>query len=270
MVSIDTEVISVYDASREILIRGQSKMVKFLTAENSYSKIVDTIIEASNKVVLISPYIRIPDQLFDRLKHIDRQDIRTIVVCRGKDLDNEEKGRLRQLKNLELRFDEDLHAKCFYNEKFMVITSLNLFDYSRQHNREMGILLSSDEDSDTFKEALREANFIVDSAKKDSPIRNIIREAVKEAKAVVALPTVGDVRKAKTSSRASTKGYCIRCEKSIPYDLKSPYCSRCYRVWSKFKDSNYEEEYCHKCGTPNEVTTMKRPLCDSCYGKSRP
>ena len=145
-------------------------MVKFLTAENSYSKIVDTIIEASNKVVLISPYIRISDQLFDRLKHIDRQGIRTIVVCRGKDLDTEEKGRLRQLKNLELRFDEDLHAKCFYNEKFMVITSLNLFDYSRQHNREMGILISSDEDSDTFKEALREANFIVDSAKKDSPI----------------------------------------------------------------------------------------------------
>jgi len=154
-------------------------MVKFLAAENAYSNIVDIIKEASNKVVLISPYIKISDQLFDRLKHIDRQGIRTIVVCRGKDLDTEEKGRLRQLKNLELRFDEDLHAKCFYNEKFMVITSLNLFDYSRQHNREMGILLSSDEDSDTFKEALREANFIVDSAKKDSMFGSIVRRVVK-------------------------------------------------------------------------------------------
>ena len=261
-------------------------MVEFLNTSKAYAKIEEIIGKATTKVFLISPYIQIPDQLFDRLKHTDRQGIRTIVVCREERLGTEEKSRLRQLKNLELRFDEDLHAKCFYNEKFMVITSLTLIDYSRQHNREMGILLSSDEDSDTFKEALREANFIVDSAKKDSPIRNIIRgvvkeakadspirniirEAVKEAKAVVALPTVGDVRKAKTSSRTSTKGYCIRCEKSIPYDLKSPYCSSCYRVWSKFKDSNYEEEYCHKCGTPNEATTMKRPLCDSCYGKSR-
>ena len=151
----------------------------------------------------------------------------------------------------------------------MVITSLNLLESSERKNREMGVLLSSEEDANVFNEALSEAEFIVNRAKKDSPIRNIIREAVKEAKAVVALPTVGDVRKAKTSSRASTKGYCIRCEKSIPYDLKSPYCSRCYRVWSKFKDSNYEEEYCHKCGTPNEATTMKRPLCDSCYRKSR-
>ena len=244
-------------------------MVKFLATENAYSNIVDIIKEASNKVVLISPYIKISDQLFDRLKHMDKQGIRIIVVCRGKDLHTEEKSKLRQLKCLELRFDEDLHAKCFYNEKAMVITSLNLYDYSQQHNREMGVLLSLDEDPDTFKEALREANFIVDSAKKDSPIRNIIREAIKEAKAVVDSPTVGDVRKAKTSSRASTKGYCIRCEKSISYDLKSPYCPSCYRVWSKFKDSNYEEEYCHKCGKPNEPTTMKRPLCDSCYRKSR-
>ncbi|MBA7480439.1 hypothetical protein ES707_15895 [subsurface metagenome] len=244
-------------------------MVKFLTAENSYSKIVDTIIEASNKVVLISPYIKLPADFLERLKYRDKQGFQTVVVCREKNLNDEARSNLKQLKYLDLRFDDVLHAKCFHNEKSMVITSLNLHEHSQQNNREMGILLSSDEDSDTFKEALREANFIVDSAKKDSPIRNIIREAVKEAKAVVALPTVGDVRKAKTSSRASTKGYCIRCEKSIPYDLKSPYCSRCYRVWSKFKDSNYEEEYCHKCGTPNEATTMKRPLCDSCYGKSR-
>jgi len=244
-------------------------MVKFLTAENSYSKIVDTIIEASNKVVLISPYIRISDQLFDRLKHIDRQGIRTIVVCRGKDLDTEEKGRLRQLKNLELRFDEDLHAKCFYNEKFMVITSLNLFDYSRQHNREMGILLSSDEDSDTFKEALREANFIVDSAKKDSPIRNSIREAVKEAKAVVDSPTKDKSGRAKTTSRTTREGHCIRCNKNIPYNPEKPYCLNCARLWNKFGGyGDHKEKYCHQCGKTIS-TTYNSPMCGSCYWGKR-
>ena len=248
-------------------------MVEFLNTSKAYAGIEDVIDKAVSKVVLISPYIRFPKPLLDRLRDKDRQGITTIVVCRendsGKNLGDKVRSDLRQLKKLELRFDDDLHAKCFYNEKSMVITSLNLYEHSQQNNREMGVLLSLEDDSNIFKEALNEAEFIVRNAKKDSPIRNIIREAVKEAKAVVALPTVGDVRKAKTSSRASTKGYCIRCEKSIPYDLKSPYCSRCYRVWSKFKDSNYEEEYCHKCGTPNEATTMKRPLCDSCYGKSR-
>ena len=243
-------------------------MVAFLTTSKAYATIEEIIDKATTKVVLISPYIRISDQLFDRLKHIDRQGIRTIVVCRGKDLDTEEKGRLRQLKNLELRFDEDLHAKCFYNEKFMVITSLNLFDYSRQHNREMGILLSSDEDADTFKEALREANFIVDGAKKDSPIRNIIREAVKEAKAVVDSPTVGDVRKAKTSSTRKNGGYCIRCKANIPLDPSKPYCENCFSVWVKYEDPAYKEKYCHWCGKTTK-TTIEYPLCRSCYNKYR-
>ena len=240
-------------------------MVKFLATENAYSNIVDIIKEASNKVVLISPYIKISDQLFDRLKHMDKQGIRIIVVCRGKDLHTEEKNKLRQLKCLELRFDEDLHAKCFYNEKAMVITSLNLYDYSQQHNREMGVLLSLDEDHDTFKEALREANFIVDSAKKDSPIRNIIREAVKEAKAVVDSPTVGDVRKAKTSSRTKPHGYCIRCGKSIPYNIDKPYCLPCARLWNRFGgNGDYKEKYCHQCGKKIS-TTYNSPRCGSCY-----
>jgi len=244
-------------------------MVKFLATENAYSNIVDIIKEASNKVVLISPYIKISDQLFDRLKHMDKQGIRIIVVCRGKDLHTEEKSKLRQLKCLELRFDEDLHAKCFYNEKAMVITSLNLYDYSQQHNREMGVLLSLDEDPDAFKEALNEAEFIVTRAKKDSTIRSIVSEVVKEAKKVIDTPKEERSRKARIPYQAKNKGYCIRCGERITYDVNTPYCPNCYRVWKKYKDPNYEEEYCHKCGKPNEPTTMKRPLCDSCYRKSR-
>ena len=71
----------------------------------------------------------------------------------------EVRSELKQLRNLELRFDEDLPAKCFYNEESMVITSLNLHEHSQQHNREMGILLNSKEDSNVFKEALSEAEF---------------------------------------------------------------------------------------------------------------
>ena len=62
--------------------------------------------------------------------------------------------------------DEDLHAKCCYNEKSMVIISLNLHEHSQQHNRGMGVLLNSKEDSNVFKEAQNEAEFIVSRAKK--------------------------------------------------------------------------------------------------------
>jgi len=244
-------------------------MVEFLNTEKAYSSIVEIVKKASNQVVLISPYIKISDQLLDRMKYIDGKGIKTIVVCRGKDLNAETRNELRRLRNLELRFDEDLHAKCFYNEKSMVITSLNLYDYSQQHNREMGILLNSEEDAKVFKEALDEAKFIVSRAKKDSTIRSLVSGIVKEAKSVVDLPVEDGVRRVKTSSRAKLKGYCIRCGKSIPYDLTAPYCPDCYRVWNKYKDPDYEEEFCHWCGKPNEPTTMVRPLCYSCHRKSR-
>jgi len=240
-------------------------MVAFLNTSRAYAEIEEIIDKATTKVVLISPYIRIPAQLFDRLKHKDKQGIGTIVVCRGKDLDTEEKGRLRQLKNLELRFDEDLHAKCFYNEKFMVITSLNLSDYSRQHNREMGILLSSDEDSDIFKEALREINFIVDSAKKDSASGSIAGGIAKEAKAVVDSPTKDKSNRAKTASRTKQEGHCIRYNKGIPYNIEKPYCLNCARLWNKFGgNGDCKEKYCHQCGKKIS-TTYNSPRCGSCY-----
>ena len=240
-------------------------MVKFLATENAYSNIVDIIKEASNKVVLISPYIKISDQLFDRLKHMDKQGIRIIVVCRGKDLHTEEKSKLRQLKCLELRFDEDLHAKCFYNEKAMVITSLNLYDYSQQHNREMGVLLSLDEDPDAFKEALNEAEFIVSRAKKGSTIRGLVSGIIKEAKSVVDLPTKDKSSRAKTTSRTKREGHCIRCNKSIPYDKDKPYCLPCARLWNKYGGyGDHKEKYCHQCGKTIS-TTYNSPRCGSCY-----
>ena len=240
-------------------------MVKFLATENAYSNIVDIIKEASNKVVLISPYIKISDQLFDRLKHMDKQGIRIIVVCREKDLHTEEKSKLRQLKCLELRFDEDLHAKCFYNEKAMVITSLNLYDYSQQHNREMGVLLSLDKDPDAFKEALNEAEFIVTGAKKDSVIGSIARGIAKEAKAVLDSPIKDKSSRAKTTSRTKREGHCIRCNKSIPYDKDKPYCLPCARLWNKYGGyGDHKEKYCHQCGKTIS-TTYNSPRCGSCY-----
>jgi len=244
-------------------------MVEFLNKDKAYAEIVQIVINAGSKLVLISPYIKLPADFLERLKYRDKQGFQTVVVCREKDLNDETKSNLKQLKYLDLRFDDVLHAKCFHNEKSMVITSLNLHEHSQQNNREMGILLSSEADLKVFKEALNEAEFIVDRAKKDSTIKNLASRIMKEVKSVIDSPVENSSRGVKGTSRDKQTGYCIRCGKSIPYDLKSPYCSRCYRVWSKFKDSNYEEEYCHKCGTPNEATTMKRPLCDSCYGKSR-
>jgi len=247
-------------------------MVEFLNTSKAYAGIEAVIDKADSKVVLISPYIRFPQPLLERLKYKDRHGIKTVVVCRendsGKNLGDKVRSDLRQLRNLELRFDDDLHAKCFYNEKSMVITSLNLLESSERKNREMGVLLSSEKDLNVFKDALNEAEFIVSNAKKDSLIGSLVRDFVREAKSVVESQTKDTLKRTKTTTRTKQKGYCIRCGKSITYDLDAPYCPDCYRVWNKYKDPDYEEKHCHWCNKP-ATTTIEYPLCRSCYNKSR-
>ena len=139
-------------------------MAKFLNTSRAYAEIEGIIDKATSRIVLISPFIKIPEPLLERLKYADGENVQIVVVCREKDLTDDEKSKLKQLKNLELHFDEHLHAKCFYNEESMVITSLNLLEHSQQHNREMGILLTLKDDHDVFNEACAEAEYIVSIA----------------------------------------------------------------------------------------------------------
>ncbi len=252
-------------------------MVEFLNKDKAYGEIVEIVSKATSKVVLITPYIKVPDDLLERLKYMDGKGVRIVVICREKDLKTEARNELRKLKNLELRFDEDLHAKCFYNENNMVITSLNLLESSERKNREMGVLLSSEKDLNVFKDALNEAEFIVSNAKKDSLIGSLVRGIVREAKSAMNSTTEDIVEKPKTSRRIKTtsrtkrEGHCIRCNKNIPYNPEKPYCLNCARLWKKsgsYVDS--KEKYCHMCGKqPPKPTTMEYPICGSCYWESR-
>ncbi len=227
-------------------------MAEFLNTSKTYAGIEEIINKTKSKVVLISPYIKIPEPLFERLKYIDGKGVKIIVVCRKKDLNPEERSNLNQLRNLELRFDENIHAKCYYNEESMVIASLNLHEYSQQHNREMGISLGLNADGVVFNEALSEAEFIVSRAEKDSLIRSVLSEVVKGAKSIL------------ESEIQRNAGYCIRCKRRMPYDIDRPLCDECFEVWVQYGDPTYPEQYCHSCGR-RVPTTKARPRCNSCY-----
>lgn len=60
------------------------------------------------------------------------------------------------------------------------------------------------------------------------------------------------------------KGFCIRCKNEVELNNLQPYCSDCFKIWSKFKNKNYKEKYCHVCGKTNDSTFIK-PICFSCY-----
>ncbi len=233
-------------------------MTRFLNTSKAYAEIEDIVNKAKSKLVLISPYIKIPEPLLERLKHADGKGIKITLVCRKADLKSDVESDLKQLENLELRFLENLHAKCFYNEESMVIASLNLHEHSQQHNREMGVLLTLKDDQSVFSEARDEAEFIVGLATEDKSRRPRIGRQVSDTES----------RDKGYSSETKQGGFCIRCRSPIPYSLDRPYCRECYGEWSKWQNLDYEESYCHTCGTP-EPTTILKPQCYSCYTGSQ-
>jgi hypothetical protein len=231
-------------------------MPKFLNATQARGEIESILTKAKTRICMISPYLRIHDDLIARLTDAgNRRQVKITIVCREKDLRDEERHKLQQIKNLELHFNHRVHAKCYYNEDSMVIASLSLYDSSQGDNHEMGIVLSNktDEDKEAFQDAVSEAAYIV-------------REAPK-AKGSDSLESFAkDI--SKLLGIDSKQGYCIRCGNRVTLDTNAPYCPDCYRVWAKYKKNDFEEEVCHSCGKKAK-TSMSKPLCSICYTQHR-
>jgi phosphatidylserine/phosphatidylglycerophosphate/cardiolipin synthase-like enzyme len=142
-------------------------MAKFLTTSGVSHEVENIVKEAKKKLVLISPYIQINKMLLERLKIASAKGVQITFIYGKTELNLIEKKQLESIENLKLYFYPNLHAKCYFNEKLMVITSMNLYAFSEKNNREMGILINKVDDIEVFNDAVEEALSIVKSAQKN-------------------------------------------------------------------------------------------------------
>ena len=230
-------------------------MAKFLTRKGIVYHIDRIIDQAEEEIVLISPYINADDETKGLIKKTTREV--TIDVIYGK----------RQLKpheseffvnlNIKLTYREDLHAKCYLNEKEALLTSMNLYEYSQLNNEEMGILVSRKDDRELYEAIHRQAM----EWKKDSSSANAAAGGKKNA--VVANP----LAKATPVAQAPKSGFCIQCAKIKrinPSQLVKPFCGSCFTPLKKSKGNKFQGRFCHTCGS-EYATNLSKPLCRDCY-----
>ena len=237
-------------------------MAEFLTTSGiSYQ--IDRIIRESRKnLVLVSPYLQLSKTFFERIKDASEKQVRVVIVYGKDELKHEERNLLASLKGIELYYFQNLHAKCYFNETSMVITSMNMYEFSLQNNREMGIFLQKEEDSVMFKQAVEETSSIIKSAekkefKKSKPEKLALRQNNRDT-------TSQSGNKSGGKKKSYNSGYCIRCMESIPFNPERPYCWECFSIWSAYENYDYEENVCHKCGVTEE-TSMNKPECYDCF-----
>lgn len=225
-------------------------MAEFLTTSGTSFNLENIILDAKTKLILVSPYLQISKTFYERLKDASNRNVAIKIIYGKEEINPNEKKQLAELENLELFYFENLHAKCYFNENKMIITSMNMYQFSEKNNREMGVLINRKLDTELFEKAVAETLSIVKSAKKV--------EIKKDSKQNVKTPV--SVKKNKN------RGFCIRCNKNIIIDMNKPYCNDCFRDYSWFNNPEYEEKFCHYCGN-KEKTSMYKPMEYDCFLK---
>ena len=136
-------------------------MAKFLNSSGTTYHLEELIKSASDRLIIISPYLKLNERIKELLEDRNRLKIDIRIVYGKNDLHPEEINWLKNLTFIRTSFCKNLHAKCYLNENECIITSLNLYEFSQVNNNEMGVLIYRNEDAKLYADTYEEAQRII-------------------------------------------------------------------------------------------------------------
>ncbi len=244
-------------------------MAKYLRTSGISAALEELIREARERLYIISPYLKLSDNVKELLNDKEREKSEVRIIFGKQELNPTEMSFLQNLKHVRLYFYKNLHAKCYLNEKKLIISSMNLYEFSQQNNREMGVLIERENDGDkqVYEDAWRDIESILNNAtdfayiEAPKEVEKIKDEPLKHA----SLPKIEIKR-----THDIQTGYCIRTGISIPFNVEKPMGYEAYKSWSKFNDPNYPEKFCHFSGEQsNGETSVNKPILKMNWKKAK-
>ncbi len=136
-------------------------MAQFLNTSGTNYHLEELIKNASERLILITPYLQINDRIKELLIYKNSQAV-DIHIIYGKNKQQLSKIIwLKDLKNIKTSFCNNLHAKCYFNETECIISSMNLYTFSQVNNNEMSIWFSKISDEKLYLDTLQEIERLV-------------------------------------------------------------------------------------------------------------
>lgn len=255
-------------------------MIKFLNRFGSTDALKTIILEADQQLILISPYIKLNQDLKNALNtHLNRPELEITVVYGKNEEDNrksisdEDYKYFQTFSNISIRYHKRLHAKMYANDFQCLTTSMNLHNYSLKENIETGILTEfklidiassvlSRFAPKIFKDSLdsQAMEFVEYIIEKSSAQFERIGKKETSLFGLKHSYSEGEI----TVNKSRT-GYCIRTKQVIPFNVTHPYGREAYESWqSHGANKYYQEKFCHQC-SKNNPSTFARPICINCY-----
>lgn len=234
-------------------------MAKFLDTTGVSYHLQQLINKANEKLVIISPYLKINDRIKQSLEDKNRMKIDIRVVYGKNDLQPEENNWLKSMTSIRSSFCKDLHAKCYLNENEAILTSMNLYEFSQVNNNEMGIHVEKIADPELYKDIYEEAQRLI-------RISDEIVISVEKASAKEKLVNKVDLKQ----KANKINGYCIRTGVEIPFNVEKPMNYESFKSWSKYSDADYPEKFCHFSGEPSfGESSVSKPILKKNWKKAK-
>lgn len=136
-------------------------MAKFLDTTGVSYHLQQLINKANEKLILISPFLKINERIKQSLEDKNRMKIDIRVIYGKNELQPEENNWLKSMTSIRSSFCKDLHAKCYLNESEAIITSMNLYEFSQVNNNEMGIHVAKEDDPKLYNEIAEEVKRLI-------------------------------------------------------------------------------------------------------------
>lgn len=230
-------------------------------------KIIEIIQDSKDYCFLVTPYFQSWPLLDRELEKSASDNKKIVFIFRNQDNAIYDFSYLNDNYGFDLVFVDRLHTKLYMNDQEVLISSMNLYDSSKENNFEVGYYFSNWTISKDFKKQI-----IDDDILKSNP--NIIKgryfSELEEKERAAQFKSTSNQFGNRSYGFQANNGKCIRCGTPIKYNEFMPLCKNCFDTWSIFGNKEYRENFCHKCGKQDSWSniTFANPLCQECKSKS--
>ena len=224
---------------------------------------------AEASLYLVSPYNKHPQQLRELLKEAIEREVHVTMLYRD---EKDQREGVTYIEHLGAKVlpVEWLHSKIYMNESTALASSMNLLDSSFNNSSEFCIRIDKTNNGPLYDQLAKYVKQIQLRAERRNPSATPEKSTPAKASAPKPVPAKAAAksapppRSAPKSAAASATGHCIRCGVGIPRNPEKPLCVNHYKIWNRYQEPDYEENYCHLCGEEHD-TSMDKPLCRRCW-----
>jgi len=149
--------------------------MNILDTEQIRHKIEVVVNNAKTKLILISPYIMLWDEVKSAIYKAVSKKVQITIIYRN--TNDERFLNLLKRSNIYVLVSNKVHAKIYMNEKELLITSMNLYKYSSEHNYEIGFYTTSKK---IYKASYQIVQQIIDDVNIETFQPNIMSEVMEQ------------------------------------------------------------------------------------------